>query len=84
VDGIVILAGPVPRDVDRAGPDRGCERRVDAALKIERGAPIGEAVGLQPRDPPRVARVGTDLVMATLAEPRDERLQCGPGVVAGV
>jgi hypothetical protein len=53
-------------------------------LEIKEGAPMGEAVRLQPRDPPRVAGVAVDLVMAPLAEPRDERLQRGPRAIAGI
>ena len=64
VHGSVILAAPVARDGDPAGPDRGRKRRVDAAMEIEERAPMGEAVRLQPRDPPRVAGVAVDLVMA--------------------
>lgn len=44
---------------------------------------MSDAVGLEPRDPARVARVRVDLVMAALAEPRGEHLQHATGVVAG-
>jgi hypothetical protein len=84
VHGSVILARPVAREGDPAGPDRGRKRRVDAALEIKEGAPMDKAVRLQPRDPPRVAGVAVDLVMAPLAEPRDERLQGGPRAIAGI
>jgi hypothetical protein len=43
-------------------------------LEIEEGAPVAAAVRLEPRDPPRVARVRLDLVMSALAEPRNQRL----------
>jgi hypothetical protein len=84
VDGVVILAGPVARDGDRVRPDRRRERRVNAALEIEGGAPVGEAAPFEPRDPPRVARVRIDLLMPSLAKPRGQRLQRGHGVLAGV
>jgi hypothetical protein len=84
VHGKVVLAGPVALDGDPARPDRRRERRVDVALEVEDGAPVGEAVGLEPPDPARVAGVGLELVPAALGEPRDKRVERGPGVDLGV
>ena len=84
MDGLVVRAALVPRDLDVAREVRGRERRVEAAVEIEGGAPVREAVRLEPRDPRRVARVRVDLVLAALAEPGDERPEGRRGVVAGV
>ena len=45
---------------------------------------MGETVRLKPRDPPRVAAVAVELMMAALAEPRDERLRCRLRAIARI